>query len=163
MHWKDSCWSWSSNTLATLCEELTHWKRAWCWERLSVGGERADREDGLVEYITDSTDVSLSKLQEISEGQGRKPGALQAMRLWRVRHDLETKQQKHVMICLPVLCLICAISSFWLLWIVLLWTFVYIYLFEYRFSAHFGIFEEWHFEEHPTAFQSRWIALHSHQ
>ena len=28
------CWSWNSNTLATWCEELTHWKRPWCWERL---------------------------------------------------------------------------------------------------------------------------------
>ena len=24
--WKDWCWSWNSNTLATWCEELTHWK-----------------------------------------------------------------------------------------------------------------------------------------
>ena len=30
IHWKDWCWSWSSNTLATWCEELTHWKRPWC-------------------------------------------------------------------------------------------------------------------------------------
>ena len=30
-------WSWSSNTLATLCEEPTHWKRPWCWERLKAG------------------------------------------------------------------------------------------------------------------------------
>ena len=29
-HWKDWCWSWSSNTLATWCKELTHWKRLWC-------------------------------------------------------------------------------------------------------------------------------------
>jgi len=35
--------SWNSNTLATWCEELTHWKRPWCWERLKVGGERDDR------------------------------------------------------------------------------------------------------------------------
>ena len=35
IHWKD--WCWSSNTLATWCEELTHWKRPWCWERLKVG------------------------------------------------------------------------------------------------------------------------------
>ena len=35
-------WSWSSsNTLATWCEELTHWKRPWCWERL-----KAKREGG---------------------------------------------------------------------------------------------------------------------
>ena len=37
------CWSWNSNTLATCCEELTHWKRPWCWERLKVGGEGDDR------------------------------------------------------------------------------------------------------------------------
>ena len=39
IHWKDWRWSWSSNTLATWCKELTHWKRPWCWERLKAGGE----------------------------------------------------------------------------------------------------------------------------
>ena len=29
--------------LATWCEELTRWKRPWCWERLKVGGEGDDR------------------------------------------------------------------------------------------------------------------------
>ena len=43
IHWKDWCWSWSSNTLATWCEELTHWKSPWCWERLKAGGEGDDR------------------------------------------------------------------------------------------------------------------------
>ena len=42
-HWKDWCWSWSSSTLAPWCEELTHWKRPWCWERLKAGGEGDDR------------------------------------------------------------------------------------------------------------------------
>ena len=32
-----------SNTLATWCEELTHLKRPWCWERLKVGGEGDSR------------------------------------------------------------------------------------------------------------------------
>ena len=40
---KDWCWNWSSNTLATWCKELTHWKRPWCWERLRTGGEGDDR------------------------------------------------------------------------------------------------------------------------
>ena len=31
------------HTLATWCEELTHWKRPWCWERLKAGGEEDDR------------------------------------------------------------------------------------------------------------------------
>ena len=39
--WKD--WCWSSNTLATCCEELTHWKRLWCWEGLGAVGEGDDR------------------------------------------------------------------------------------------------------------------------
>ena len=43
IHWKDWCWSWNSNTSATWCEELTHVKRPWCWERLEVGGEGDDR------------------------------------------------------------------------------------------------------------------------
>ena len=43
VHWKDWCWSWSSNTLATWYEELTHWKRPWCWEKLKAGGEGDNR------------------------------------------------------------------------------------------------------------------------
>ena len=35
-------WSWNSNPLATWYEEVTHWKRPWCWERLQAGGEEDD-------------------------------------------------------------------------------------------------------------------------
>ena len=53
IHWKDWCWSWSSNTLATWYKEPTHWKRPWCWERLKTGGEGADREwDGWMASLT---------------------------------------------------------------------------------------------------------------
>ena len=49
----DWCWRWSSNTLATWCEELTHSKRPWCWERLKAGGERDDRGwDGWMASLT---------------------------------------------------------------------------------------------------------------
>ena len=43
IHWKDWCWIWNSNTLATCCEEPTHWKTPWCWERLKAG-------EGTTEY-----------------------------------------------------------------------------------------------------------------
>ena len=33
----------ASCTLATWCEELTHQKRPWCWERLKAGGEAGSR------------------------------------------------------------------------------------------------------------------------
>ena len=41
--WKDWCWCWNSSTLATWCEELTHLKRPWGWERLRAGGKGDDR------------------------------------------------------------------------------------------------------------------------
>ena len=32
---------------ATWCEDLTHWKGPWCWERMKAGGEGEDRkQDG---------------------------------------------------------------------------------------------------------------------
>ena len=56
VHWKDWCWSWNSNTLATSCEELTYWKRHWCWERLRAGGEGDDRGwDGWMASLTQWT------------------------------------------------------------------------------------------------------------
>ena len=40
-------------TLATWCEELTHWKRPWCWESLRSGGEGDDRGwDGWMASLT---------------------------------------------------------------------------------------------------------------
>ena len=46
--WKDWCWSWSSSILVIWCEQLTHWKSPWCWERLRAEGEEGIRGwDGL--------------------------------------------------------------------------------------------------------------------
>ena len=39
IHGKDWCWSWNSNILATWYEEVSRWKRPWCWTRLNVGRE----------------------------------------------------------------------------------------------------------------------------
>ena len=62
IHWKDWCWSWSCSTLATWCEDLTHRKRPWSWERLKAGGEEDDRGwDGCMASMIPWT--CLSKLQ----------------------------------------------------------------------------------------------------
>ena len=85
IHWKDWCWSWSSNTLATWCEELTHWKRPWCWERLKQGGEGDDRGwDGWITLLTQWTWFWASSGSWWWTG---KPGVLQSTGSQRVRHD----------------------------------------------------------------------------
>ena len=88
VHWKDWCWSWNSNTLATWCEEATHWKRLWCWEGLGAGGEGDDRGwDGWM--------ASLTRLTWVWRSSGcwwwtGKPGVLQSMGSQTIRHDWAT-------------------------------------------------------------------------
>ena len=51
----------SSNTLATWCEELTHMKRPWCWERLRARWEGDDRGwDGWMASPTQWTWVCVN-------------------------------------------------------------------------------------------------------
>ena len=79
----------SSNTLAPWCEESTHWKRSWFWERLKakgVGGGRGwDGWDSII-------DMNLSKLREVVEDRGAWWAAVH--RSPRVEHDLVTEQQQ---------------------------------------------------------------------
>ena len=86
--WKDWCWSWNSNTLATWCKELTHWKRPWCWERLKVGGEGDDRR--WVGWMALPTWWTWVWVNSGSCWWTGRPGMLRFMGLQRVGHDWAT-------------------------------------------------------------------------
>ena len=78
----------NSNTLATWCEELSRWKRLWCWERLKVG-RQGDKKGW------DCWMVSLAQWIWVWVNSGScwwtgRPGVLQSMGLQRVRHDWAT-------------------------------------------------------------------------
>ena len=79
------------NTFATWCEELTHWKRPWYWERLKAGEEGDDRAwDGWMAWLTQRTWVWASTKRWWKTGM---PGVLQSVVSQRVGHDWATEQQ----------------------------------------------------------------------
>ena len=97
MHWKNWRWSWNSNTLATWCNELTHLKRPWCWERLKAGGEGDDRGwDGWMASLTQWTWVCVNSESWWWTG---KPGILHSMGLQRVGRDWVTELTEHLNRC----------------------------------------------------------------
>ena len=74
-----------SSTLATSCEELTHWKRLWCWEGLGARGEGDNRGwDGWMASLTWWTWISVNFRSWWGTGR---PGVLWFMGLQRVGHD----------------------------------------------------------------------------
>ena len=98
---KDWCWSWNSNTLATSCEELTHWKKPWCWEGCQQGmyssgpkiskpeGEGDGRGwDGWMASLTQWTWVWVNSGSWWWTGR---PGVLWFMGSQRVGHDWATE------------------------------------------------------------------------
>ena len=92
VHWKDWCWSWSSNPLTTWYEELTHLKRPRYWKRLKAGGEVDNRGwDGWMASPTQWIWVWVSSRSWWWTG---KSGMLQSLRSPRVRHDLAIEQQQ---------------------------------------------------------------------
>ena len=90
------CWSWNSNTLATWCEELTHLKRPWCWERLRAGGEGDDRDVWLA-----PTQWTWVWVDSGSWWWTGRPGVLQFMGSQRVGHDWAT-ELKWIFSCVDV-------------------------------------------------------------
>ena len=89
IHWTDWCWSWNSNTLATWCEEVTHWLKPWCWGRLKAGEEGDNRGwDGWMASPTGWTWVWVNCGSWWWTGR---PGVLQFMGSQRVGCDWMTE------------------------------------------------------------------------
>ena len=80
---------WSSNTLATWCKELTHWKRPCCWERPKAGGVMDDRF--WVGWMISPTRWTWVWASSGSWWWTGKPCVLQSMGSQRVRHDWATE------------------------------------------------------------------------
>ena len=74
---------------ATSCEELTHWKRPWCWEGLGAGGEGDDR--GWDGWMASPTLWSWVWVNPGSCWWTGRPGMLQFMGSQRVGHDWVTE------------------------------------------------------------------------
>ena len=85
VHWKDWCWSWKSNPLATWWEELTHWKRPWCWEGLEAGGEGNKR--GWDRWMASWTQWKWVWVNSGSLWWTGKPDMLQPIGSQRVGYD----------------------------------------------------------------------------
>ena len=81
--------------LATWYEELTLWKRPWCWARLSAEGEGTTEEE-VVGWHHQLNGLEFVQTPRDSEGQGSAAwtGVPQSMGLQRVRHKWETEWQR---------------------------------------------------------------------
>ena len=90
IHWMDWCWSWNSSTLATWCEEPTHWKRPWCWKNWGQE-EKGATEDEKFGWHHRLNGHELEQTLGESEGQGSLEHCSPQSR--RVGHDSATKQQ----------------------------------------------------------------------
>ena len=70
-------------------QELTHWKRPWCWEELRAGGEGDDRGwDGCMASLTQWMWVWVNSGSWWWTGM---PGVLRFMGSQRVAHDWATE------------------------------------------------------------------------
>ena len=86
--WKDWCWRWNSNTLATWWEQLTHLKRPQCWERLKTPGEGDNI--GWDGWMASPTKWTWFCVNSGSWWWTGRPGMLQSMGSQRVGHDWTT-------------------------------------------------------------------------
>ena len=84
--WKEWCWSWNSSTLATSCEELTHWKNS------DAGRDWGQEEKGTTENEMAGWHHSLDgRESEWTPGVGDEQGGLACCDSWG-RRELDTTE-----------------------------------------------------------------------
>ena len=98
---------WNSNNLATWCEELTHLKRPWCWERLKAGEGDNRGWDGWMASPTQWHEFE----QTLGDGEWQGSLMCYSPRGHRVGHNWATEQQQIKKQILFVLALL--IKSWW--------------------------------------------------
>ena len=115
--------SWNSNTLATSCGELTHWKRPWCWEGLGAGGEGDNR--GWHGWMASPTQWAWVWVNSGSWWCTGRPGMLWFMGLQRVGHNWVTELNwTDWWLCHPFK--VCTLSLSFLIY--LKFTFIFVWL-----------------------------------
>ena len=87
-------WRWSSNTLATWCQEPTHWKRPWCWKRLKAGGKGVT-EDELMGWHHWFNGHEFAQAQGAGEGQG----SFVCCSPWSLKESDTTERLKWTVLC----------------------------------------------------------------
>ena len=89
---------WNSSTLGTSCEELTHWKRLWCWEGLGAGREVDNR--GWDGWMASPTRWMWVWVNSESWWWTGRPGVLRFMGSQRVEHGWATELTDWLKHCL---------------------------------------------------------------
>ena len=89
IHWKEWCWSWSSNTMPTWLEELNHWKK----KKKQMLGKTEDREKGTTENEMVGWHHWLNGHEfEQTPGDSKGQGSLACSSPWGCKESDRTEQ-----------------------------------------------------------------------
>ena len=129
VNWKDWCWSWNSNILATWCEEMIHLRTPWFWERLRAGGEGDNR--GWDGWMASPIQWTWFCVDSGHWWWTERPGILRLMGSQRVRHGWATELNWTLFcsyiwsVLLAYFSLLSQVICYIILFIISLWTAVF--------------------------------------